>query len=197
MVSSVQSLSHVWLFVTPWIAAHQASLSITNTRSSLRLASIESVMTSSHLILCRPLLLLPPIPPSIKVFSNESTLHMRWPSTGVSAWASFLPKKSQGWSPSEWTGWILAVQRTLKSLLQHQSSKVSILWCSTFFIVQLSIDSFSVVLRGNRFVQESRDQLSGCWKDPFRDINEIRKGLDVSGWRNILEEWTDKSKARR
>ena len=77
--SSVQSLSRAWLFVTPWIAAHQASLSITNTRSSLRLMSIESVMPSSHLILCCPLLLLPLIPPSIRVFSNESTLRMRWP----------------------------------------------------------------------------------------------------------------------
>ena len=77
--SSVQSLSHVRLFATPWIAAHQASLSITNSRSSLRLTSIESVMPSSHLIFCRPLLLLPPIPPSITVFSNESTLCMRWP----------------------------------------------------------------------------------------------------------------------
>ena len=77
--TSVQSLSHVWLFVTPWIAARQASLFITNSRSSLRLTSTESVMPSSHLILCRPLLLLPPIPPSIRVFSNESTLHMRWP----------------------------------------------------------------------------------------------------------------------
>ena len=77
--SSIQSLSRVWLFVTPWIAARQASLSITNSQSSLRLTSIESVMPSSHLILCRPLLLLPPIPPSSRVFSNESTLHMRWP----------------------------------------------------------------------------------------------------------------------
>ena len=79
MYSSVQSLSRVQLFVTPWIAAHQASLSITNSRSSLKLMSIKSVMPSSHLILCRPLLLLPPIPPSIRVFSNESTLRMRWP----------------------------------------------------------------------------------------------------------------------
>ena len=77
--TSVQSLSHVWLFATPWIAARQASLSITNSWSSLKLTSIESVMPSNHLILCRPLLLLPPIPPSIRVFSNESTLHMRWP----------------------------------------------------------------------------------------------------------------------
>ena len=97
--SSVQSLSRVRLFATPWIAARQASLFITISRSSLRLTSIESVMPSSHLILGRPLLLLPPISASIRVFSNESTLHMRWPSTGVSASASFLPRKSQGWSP--------------------------------------------------------------------------------------------------
>ena len=103
-VSSVQLLSRVRLFVTPWIAAHQASLSITNSRSSLRLTSLESVMPSSHLILCRPLLLLPPIPPSISIMSQP----FAWggQSTGVSALASFLPKKSQGWSPSEWTGWI-------------------------------------------------------------------------------------------
>ena len=105
-ISSVQSLSCVRLFVTPWIAARQASLSITNSQSSLRLKSIESVMPSIHLIVCRPLLLLPTIPPSIRVFSNESTLCVRWPKSGVSASASFPPKKSQGWSPSEWTGWI-------------------------------------------------------------------------------------------
>ena len=104
--SSVQSLSRVQLFATPWISARQASPSITNSRSSLRLKSIESVMPSSHLILCHTLLLLPPISPSIRVFSNESTLRMRWPKYGSSALASFLPKKSQGWSPSEWTGWI-------------------------------------------------------------------------------------------
>ena len=92
--------------VTPWITARQASLSITISRSSLRLTSNESVMPSSHLILGRPLLLLPLISPSIRVFSNEPTLCMRCQSTGVSALASFLPKKSQGWSPSEWTGWI-------------------------------------------------------------------------------------------
>ena len=97
--SSVQSLSRVRLFVTPWIAACQASLSITNSRSSLRLTSIESVMPSSHLVLCHPLLLLPSIPPSLRVFSNESTLRMRWPKYwSFSALASFLPKKSQGWS---------------------------------------------------------------------------------------------------
>ena len=105
--SSVQSLSCVRLFATPWTAAHQASLSITNSRSSLRFMAIESVMPSSHLILGHPLLLLPPIPPSITVFSNESTLRMRWPkywSFSFSISFRVLPKKSQGWSPSEWTG---------------------------------------------------------------------------------------------
>ena len=102
--SSVQSLSRVRLFVTPWIAAHQAFLSINISQSSFKLTSIESVMPSSHFILCRPLLLLPPIPPSIRVFS--SLFAWGGQSTGVSASASFLPKKSQGWSPSEWTGWV-------------------------------------------------------------------------------------------
>ena len=104
--SSVQLLSRVWPFVTPWIAARQASLSITNSWRSLRLTSIESVMPSSHLILCHPLLLLPPIPPSIRVFSNESTLHMRCPSIRVSASVSVLPMNTQDWSPLGWTGWI-------------------------------------------------------------------------------------------
>jgi len=105
-VSSDQSLSRVQLFATPWITARQASLPITNSQGSLRLMSIESAMPSSHLILCHPLLLLPPIPPSIRVFSNESTLHMRWPKYWNFSFWSFLPKKSQGWSPSEWPGWI-------------------------------------------------------------------------------------------
>ena len=106
-VNSVQfSRSVVSDSATPWIAARQASLSITISRSSLRLTAIESVMPSSHLILCRPLLLLSPIPPSIRVFSSESTLHMRWPKYWVSASASFPPKKSQGWFPLEWTDWI-------------------------------------------------------------------------------------------
>ena len=118
-LSSAQSLSRVRLFATPWIAPHQASLSITNYHSSLRLTSIESVMPSSHLILCRPLLLLPPIPPSIRVFSNESTLHRRGQSTGVSALASFLPKKSQGWSPSECTGWISLQSKGLSRVFSN------------------------------------------------------------------------------
>ena len=116
--SSVQSLSCVQL-VTPWIAARQASLSVTNSRSLLKPMSIELVIPSSHLILCRPLLFLPPIPPSIRVFSNESTLCMRWQSTGVLALASFLPKKSQGWSPLGWTGWIFLQSKGLSRVFSN------------------------------------------------------------------------------
>ena len=136
---SVQLLSRVLLFVTPWIAARQASLSITNPRSLLKLMSIESVMQSNHVILCRPLLLLPSIFPSIRVFSNESALHIRWPkywsfsfnispSSENSGLISFRMERLD----------LLVVQRALKSLLQHHSSKASILRCSAFFIVQLS-----------------------------------------------------------
>ena len=137
--SSVQSLSHVPLFATPWIAAHQASLSITNSQSSLKLMSIESVMPSSYLILCCPLLLLPPISPSIRVFSNESTLLMRWPKY----WSfSFLisPSSEHPGLISLRMDWLdlLAIQGTLKSPLQHHSSKASIHWHSAFFTVQLS-----------------------------------------------------------
>ena len=137
--SSVQSLSHVRLFVTPWIAARQASQSITNSRSSLRLTSIESVMPSSHLILCRPLLLLPPIPPSIRVFSNETTLCMRWPKYWSFSF-SIIPSKEIPGLISFRMDWLdlLAVQGTLKSLLQHHSLKASILQRSAFFTVQLS-----------------------------------------------------------
>ena len=138
-VSSVQSLSHVWLFVTPWIAACQASLSITNSQSSLRLTSIESVMPSSHLNLCRPLLLMPPIPPSIRVFSNESTLSMRWPKYWSFSFC-IIPSKEHPGLISFRMDWLdlVAVQGTLKSLLQHHSSKASILWHSASFTVQLS-----------------------------------------------------------
>ena len=118
-ISSVQSLSHVTLFATTRIAACQASLSITISRSSLRLTSSESVMPSSHLILCRPVLLLPPIPPSIRVFSNESLFTWGGQSIGVSALASFLPKKSQGWSPSEWTGWISLESKGLSRVFSN------------------------------------------------------------------------------
>ena len=139
MFSSVQSLSHVRLFATPWIAACQASLSITSSRSLLKLMSIESVMPSSHLILCRPLLLLPPIPPSNRVFSNESTLHMRWPKYWNFGF-SISPSNEHPGLISFRMGWLdlLAVLGILKSLLQHHSSKASILQHSAFFTVQLS-----------------------------------------------------------
>ena len=137
--SSVQSLSRVRLFATPWIAACQASLSITNSWRSLKLMSIESVMPSNHLILCHSLLLLPPIPPSIRVFSNESTLCMRWPKYWSFSF-SIIPSKEHPGLISFRMDWLdlLAVQGTLKSLLQHHSSKASVLRCSAFFTVQIS-----------------------------------------------------------
>ena len=137
--SSVQSLSHVWLFATPWTTARQASLSITNSRSPIKLMSINSVMPSNHLILCRPLLLLPPIPPSIRVFSNESTLHIRWPKYWSLSF-SISPSNEHPGLISFRMDWLdlLAVQGALKSLLQHHSSKASILRHSAFFIAQLS-----------------------------------------------------------
>ena len=145
--SSVQSLSRVRLFATPWTAARQASLSITNSRSSLRLTFIESVMPSSHLILCRHLLLLPPIPPSIRDFSNESTLRMRWPKYWTFSF-SIIPSKEHPGLISFRMDWLdlLAVQGTLKSLLQHLSSKASILRRSGFFTVQLYIHSLHYVI---------------------------------------------------
>ena len=141
--SSVQSLSCVWLFATPWIAAHQASLSITNSWSSLKLTFIELVMPSSHLILCRPLFLLPPIPPSIRVFFNESGLHMRWPKYWSFSF-SIIPFKEHSGLISFRMDWLdlLAVQGTFKSLLQHHSSKVSILWHSAFFTANSHIHTW-------------------------------------------------------
>ena len=138
--SSVQfSCSVMSDSATPWTAAHQASLSITNSQSLLKLMSIESVMPSNHLILHCPLLLLPPIPPSIRVFSNESTLHMRWPKYWSFSF-SISPSNEYSGLISFRMDWLdhLAVQGTLKSLLQHCSPKASILWRSAFFIVQLS-----------------------------------------------------------
>ena len=139
--SSVQSLSRVRLFVTPWIAAGQASLSIANSRNLPKLMSIKSVMPSSHLTLCHPLILLPPIPPSIRVFSNESTLRMRWPKYwNFSLSLSLSPSNEHPGLVSFRMDWLdlLAVQGTRKSLLQHHSSKASILWHTAFFTVQLS-----------------------------------------------------------
>ena len=125
--------------MTSWTAACQASMSITNSWSFLKLISMELVMPSSHLILCRPLLILPPIPPSIRVFSNESTLRMRWPQYGSFSF-SISPSNEHPGLISFRMDWLdlLAVQGSLKTLLQHQSSKASILWHSAFFTVQLS-----------------------------------------------------------
>ena len=138
--SSVQSLSRVRLFATPWIAACQASLSITNSRSSLRLMSVESMMPSNYLILCCPLLLLPSIFPSIKVFSKESALHIRWPKYWSFSFSNSPSNEHSGLISfrMDWFA-LLAVQETLKSLLQHHSSKASILQCSNFFMIQLSL----------------------------------------------------------
>ena len=137
LLSSVQPLSRFLLFATPWTAAHQASLSITNSWSLLKLMSIESVMPSNHLILCHPLLLPPSVFPSIRVFSNESVLHIRRPkywSFGIN------PSNEYSGLISFMTDWLdlLAVQGALKNLLHHHSSKTSILWCSAFFTIQLS-----------------------------------------------------------
>ena len=135
--SSVQLLSHVPLFATPWTAAHQASLSITNSWSLLKLMFIELVMPSNHFILCHPLLVLPSIFPSIRVFSSESVLRIRWPTY----WSfSISPSNEYSGLISFSIDWLdlLAVQGTFKCLLQHHSSKATILQCSAFFIVQLS-----------------------------------------------------------
>ena len=167
--SSVQSLSHVWLFVAPWTAVCQASLSITNSQSLLKLMSTELVMPSNHLILCHPLLFLASISPSIRVFSNKSVLCIRWPK-----YWSF----SFSISPSnEYSGLIsfridlldlLAVQGTLKSLLQHHSSKASILWFSAFFIVQLS------------HPYRTTGKTTALTRWTFKSINKVCNGLNTS-----------------
>ena len=136
---SVQLLSGVWLFAAPWTVTRQASLSITNSQSLLTLMSTESVMPSNHLIFCCPLLLLPSIFPSIRVFSNESALRIRWPKYWSFSFSISLSNEHPGLISfrMDWFD-LLAVQGTLKSRLQHHSSKASILWCSAFFMVQLS-----------------------------------------------------------
>ena len=138
-ISSVQLLSHVWLFVTPWTAACQASLSITNSWSLLKLTSIELVMPSNHLILCCPLLLLPSVLPSIRVFLIESVLRSKWPKYWSFSF-SISPSSEYSGLISFKIDWfdLLVSQGTLRSLLQHHSSKASILWHSAFFTVQLS-----------------------------------------------------------
>ena len=145
MFSSVRLLSHGPLFVTPWTAAHQASLSITNSRNLLKLMSIKLMSPSNRLILCHPLLP-PSIFPSIRVFSNESALHIRWPKYWSFSF-SISPSSEYSGLISFRIDWLdlLAVGGTLKSLLQHHSSKASVLWCSAFFIVQLSHPHLTIV----------------------------------------------------
>ena len=132
--SSVQSLSRVWLFSTPWIAARQASLSITSSQSLLKLMSIESVMPSNHLILCHPLLLLPSVFPSIRVFSKESVLCIRWPKYW--SFSSVLPVNTQDWYPLEWTGWISLQSKGLSRVFSNTTVQNH-----QFFGTQLSSQS--------------------------------------------------------
>ena len=136
--SSVQSLSRVWLFATPWIAAHQASLSITDSQGLFKLMSIELVMPSSHLILGHPLLLLPPIPPSIRVFSNESTLCTRWPEYW--SFFSILPQNTQDWSSLGWTGWISLQFKGLSGVFSNTTVQKH-----QFFGAQLSLQFNSLI----------------------------------------------------
>ena len=155
--TSAQSLSCVHLFATPWTAAHQVSLFITNSWSLLKLMSIESVMPSNHLIVCHPLLLRPSVFPSIRVFSSESVLHIRWPKYWSFTFSS-SPLNEHSGLISFRIDWfdLLSVQGTLKSLLQLHSSKASILWCLAFFMVQLShpyrITGKTIVLTRQTFV---------------------------------------------
>ena len=136
--STVQSLSRVWLFANLWTVARQVLLSITNSHNLLKLMPVELVMPSNHLILWHPLLLLPLIFPSIRVFCSESVLSIRWPSIGASASTSVLKMNIQDWLPLVLTALISLQSKGLKSLLQHQSSKASILQCSAFFMGQVS-----------------------------------------------------------
>jgi hypothetical protein len=170
--SSVQSLSHVWFFVTPWTATRQTSLSITNSQTSCKVMSIKLVMPSSHLILCRPLLLLPSIFPSIRVFSNESTLCMRWPKYWSFSFSISPSNKHPGliFFRMDWLD-LLAVQGTLKSLLQHHSSKAPILQHSAFFIVQLS----HLMLGGNGG-KRRRGWQTTRWMDGITNLMDMSLG---------------------
>ena len=177
-------LSHVQFFATPWTAAHQTSLSITNSRSSLKLTYVESVMPSSHLILCHPLLCLPSIPPSIRVFSNESTLRMRWPKYWSFSF-SISPSNEYLGLISLMIDWmdLLAVQGTLKSLLQNHSSKVSILRHSTF-IVHLShpymTTGKTIALTTGRFVDKLMSLLFNMLSSFLTAFLPRRKHLLIS-----------------
>ena len=149
----VQSLSHVWLFVTPWTAAFQASLSFTYSQNLIKFMSIESVMLSNHFILCCPFLLLPSVFPSIRVFSNELALCIRWPNYWSFSFSNSLSSEYLGLISFriDWFD-LLTVQGTLKSLLQYRSLKASILWCSAFVMVQLSHPYMTTGGRAQKYV---------------------------------------------
>ena len=192
--SSVQSLSHVWLFVTPWTATRQASLSFTNSQTLLKLMSIESVMPFSHLTLCRPLLLLPSNFPRVTVFSNESALCIRWPKYQSFSF-NISPSNKHPGLISFRTDWLdlLAVQRTLKSLLQHHSSKASMLLHSAFFIVQFShpymTTGKTIALTRRTLVQRKLSTHESCYPHSYCYTITIfmakRKGRN---------KWTSRSK---
>ena len=182
--SSVQSLSRVWLFATPWIAAHQASLSVTNSWSSHKLMSIELVMPSSHLILCCPLFLLPLIPPSIRVFTNESTLCMRW----LKYWSFSLSispsNEPQDWSPLGWTGWISLQSKGLARVFssttvqKHQSSVLSFLHSRTLTSIYSG--------QGKRKRKKNREQGSD-----YNGTGDLKRSLEIYRQRDITEAfWT-------
>ena len=174
--SSVQLLSRVRLFVTPWTAARQASLYITNPQSLLRLMSIESVMPSNHLILCRPLLLPPSIFPSIRVFSNQSVLHIRWPKYWSFSF-SISPSNEHLGLVSFRMDWLdlLAVQGTLKSLLQLHSSKASTLRHSALFIVQLS----------HPYITTGKTVALTRWTSRVSNLHEVKTDRIERRWTNL------------
>ena len=179
---SVQSLSHVRFFATPWTAARQASLFFTNSYSPLKLMSIESVMPSSHLILCHPLLLLTSIFPRIRVFSNDSVLHIRWPKYWTFSF-SVSPSNEYSGLISFKMNWLhlLAVRGILKSHLQHHSSKASILWCSAFFI-QLS---HPYMTTGNTIALTRQTFAGKVMSLPFNILSRlVIASLPRSKWRS-------------
>ena len=195
--NSVQSLSHVWLFATPWAIAYQASLSITNPQSPLKPMSIEPVMPSNHLVLFRPLLLLPSIFPSIRVFSNESALHIRCPKYLSFSFNISLSNEHPGLISFriDWLD-LLAVQETLKSLLQQHSSKASILRCSAFFIIQLSHPYMTIVkLRvtiSNSYIFNRSRIVWGLYKNYVAERQVLMRQMDSIGGDRItlMRMWT-------
>ena len=177
----VQPLSCVQLFVTPWTAVHQASLSVTNSQSLLRLMSIESMMPSNHLILCCPLLFFLSIFPSTRVFSSESVLHIRWPKYWSFSFSISLSNEYSGLISFtiDWFD-LLAVQGTLKSLLQHHSSKTSILRCSAFFMVQL-LHPYMTTGKNHSF-----DYTGLCWQ------SNVSATSIIYFWRPVIKWWWNK-----